>query len=76
MVLLVPFNELFNQVLAQWPLIVNFRDKFGVSWQIVPPVLGEMLNDEDDEKSQRVMQAMLQMEKLDIKPLKQAYEQQ
>jgi predicted 3-demethylubiquinone-9 3-methyltransferase (glyoxalase superfamily) len=47
-----------------------------VSWQIVPPVLGEMLNDEDDEKSQRVMQAMLQMEKLDIKPLKQTYEQQ
>jgi predicted 3-demethylubiquinone-9 3-methyltransferase (glyoxalase superfamily) len=52
------------------------KDKFGVSWQIVPPVLGEMLNDEDDEKSQRVMQAMLQMEKLDIKTLKQAYEQQ
>jgi predicted 3-demethylubiquinone-9 3-methyltransferase (glyoxalase superfamily) len=52
------------------------KDKFGVSWQIVPPVLGEMLNDEDDEKSQRVMQAMLPMEKLDIKPLKQAYEQQ
>jgi predicted 3-demethylubiquinone-9 3-methyltransferase (glyoxalase superfamily) len=38
------------------------KDKFGVSWQIVPPVLGEMLNDEDDEKSQRVMQAMLAME--------------
>jgi hypothetical protein len=36
------------------------KDKFGVSWQIFPPVLGEMLNDEDDEKSQRVMQAMLQ----------------
>ncbi len=52
------------------------KDKFGVSWQIVLPVLGEMLNDEDDEKSQRVMQAMLQMEKLDIKTLKQAYEQQ
>jgi predicted 3-demethylubiquinone-9 3-methyltransferase (glyoxalase superfamily) len=52
------------------------KDKFGVSWQIVPPVLGEMLNDEDDEKSQRVMQAMLQMEKLDIKILKQAYERQ
>jgi predicted 3-demethylubiquinone-9 3-methyltransferase (glyoxalase superfamily) len=52
------------------------KDKFGVSWQIVPPVLGEMLNDEDDEKSQRVMQAMLQMGKLDIKALKQAYEQQ
>jgi predicted 3-demethylubiquinone-9 3-methyltransferase (glyoxalase superfamily) len=52
------------------------KDKFGVSWQIVPPVLGEMLNDEDDEKSRRVMQAMLQMEKLDIKALKQAYERQ
>ena len=51
------------------------KDKFGVSWQIVPPVLGEMLNDEDDKKSQRVMQAMLQMGKLDIKALKQAYEQ-
>ena len=52
------------------------KDKFGVSWQIVPPVLGEMLNDEDDKKSQRVMQAMLQMGKLDIKALKQAYDQQ
>jgi predicted 3-demethylubiquinone-9 3-methyltransferase (glyoxalase superfamily) len=52
------------------------KDKFGVSWQIVPPVLGEMLNDEDDKKSQRVMQAMLKMGKLDIKALKQAYDQQ
>jgi predicted 3-demethylubiquinone-9 3-methyltransferase (glyoxalase superfamily) len=51
------------------------KDKFGVSWQIVPPVLGEMLNDEDDKKSRRVMQAMLQMGKLDIKTLKQAYDQ-
>ena len=51
------------------------KDKFGVSWQIIPPILGELLNDEDDEKSQRVMQAMLQMDKLDIKRLKQAYEQ-
>jgi predicted 3-demethylubiquinone-9 3-methyltransferase (glyoxalase superfamily) len=49
------------------------KDKFGVSWQIVPPVLGDLLNDEDDEKSQRVMQAMLQMDKLDIKKLKRAY---
>ena len=48
------------------------KDRFGVSWQIVPPILGELLNDEDDEKSQRVMQAMLQMVKLDIKQLKQA----
>jgi len=52
------------------------RDKYGVSWQIVPPVLGEMLNDKDAEKSKRVMEAMLQMDKIDIKTLKQAYEQQ
>jgi uncharacterized MAPEG superfamily protein len=44
----------------------------GVSWQIVPPILGELLNDKDDEKSNRVMQAMLKMTKLDIKKLKQA----
>jgi len=49
------------------------KDKFGVSWQIVPPILGDLLNDEDDEKSQRVTQAMLQMEKLDIAKLKQAH---
>ena len=52
------------------------KDKFGVSWQIVPPILGEMLNDEDHKKSHRVMQAMLQMAKIDIKTLRQAYEQQ
>jgi predicted 3-demethylubiquinone-9 3-methyltransferase (glyoxalase superfamily) len=49
------------------------KDRFGVSWQVVPPILGEMLNDEDKEKSKRVMQAMLQMNKLDIKTLKVAY---
>src|SRR5262245_55001615 len=49
------------------------RDKFGVSWQIVPAILGELLGDEDEEKSQRVMQAMLKMNKLDIKKLKQAW---
>ena len=48
------------------------KDRFGVSWQIVPPILGELLNDEDDEKSNRVMQAMLKMTKFDIKKLKQA----
>jgi predicted 3-demethylubiquinone-9 3-methyltransferase (glyoxalase superfamily) len=52
------------------------KDRFGVSWQIVPRVLGEMLSDEDPEKSQRVMNAMLQMGKLDIATLKQAYEKQ
>ena len=50
------------------------KDKFGVSWQIVPPILGELLNDEDDEKSNRVMQVMMKMSKLDIKGLKKAYE--
>ena len=50
-------------------------DKFGVSWQIVPTILGEMLQDKDAEKAKRVMQAMLKMVKLDIKVLKQAYEQ-
>jgi predicted 3-demethylubiquinone-9 3-methyltransferase (glyoxalase superfamily) len=48
------------------------KDRFGVSWQIVPAILGELLNDEDDEKSNRVMQAMFKMTKLDIKKLKQA----
>jgi predicted 3-demethylubiquinone-9 3-methyltransferase (glyoxalase superfamily) len=47
-----------------------------VSWQIVPRVLGEMLSDEDPERSQRVMNAMFQMSKLDIAALKQAYEKQ
>ncbi len=51
------------------------KDKFGVSWQIVPTVLGDMLRDKDTEKSRRVMEAMLKMAKLDIKTLKQAYEQ-
>lgn len=51
------------------------KDKFGVSWQIVPTVLGELLQAEDPKKSQRVMQAMLQMKKLDIQGLRQAYEQ-
>src|SRR2546426_1659601 len=51
------------------------KDKYGLSWQIVPSALGEMLRDEDAEKSKRVMKAMLQMDKIDIKTLKQAYEQ-
>jgi predicted 3-demethylubiquinone-9 3-methyltransferase (glyoxalase superfamily) len=51
------------------------QDKYGVSWQIVPTVLGELLQDKDAGKTERVMKAMLQMTKLDIKTLKQAYEQ-
>jgi predicted 3-demethylubiquinone-9 3-methyltransferase (glyoxalase superfamily) len=46
-----------------------------VSWQIVPTALGKMLQDKNTEKSERVMKALLQMKKLDIKTLKQAYEQ-
>jgi predicted 3-demethylubiquinone-9 3-methyltransferase (glyoxalase superfamily) len=49
------------------------KDKFGVSWQIVPRVLIEMINDPDMEKSQRVMQAILQMKKIDIEKLRRAY---
>jgi predicted 3-demethylubiquinone-9 3-methyltransferase (glyoxalase superfamily) len=52
------------------------KDKYGVSWQIVPTVLGEMLQDKDPKKSEKVMEALLQMGKIDIKTLKQAYEQQ
>ena len=51
------------------------KDKFGLSWQIVPSVLGRMLHDKDARKSGRVMKAMLQMKKLDIARLKQAYDQ-
>jgi predicted 3-demethylubiquinone-9 3-methyltransferase (glyoxalase superfamily) len=51
------------------------KDRYGVSWQIVPTALGEMLSDPDPEKSKRVTQAMLQMKKLDINALRQAYEQ-
>ncbi len=50
------------------------KDKYGVSWQIVPAVLGEMLSDPNPERSQRVMKAMLQMKKLDINALVRAYE--
>jgi predicted 3-demethylubiquinone-9 3-methyltransferase (glyoxalase superfamily) len=50
------------------------KDKYGVSWQIVPTVLDEMMRDKDAKKSERVMNALLKMEKLDIKTLQQAYE--
>src|SRR5437016_13996845 len=51
------------------------KDRYGVSWQVVPSALGEMLQDKDPEKSKRVIKAMLQMDKIDIKTLRQAYEQ-
>ena len=49
------------------------KDKYGLSWQIIPKALGEMLGDKNPQKSQRVMQAMLQMNKIDIQRLKEAY---
>jgi predicted 3-demethylubiquinone-9 3-methyltransferase (glyoxalase superfamily) len=58
-----------NEVQCGW-----LKDKYGLSWQIVPTVLGELLSDKDAAKSQRVMQAMLEMVKLDIKALRSAYE--
>jgi len=50
------------------------KDKFGLSWQIVPRALPEMLGDPDPEKSKRVMEAMLKIKKIDIKVLQEAYE--
>ena len=51
------------------------KDKFGLSWQIIPSVLGKLMNDPDPQKSQTVVQAMLKMDKIDIKGLQRAYEQ-
>lgn len=51
------------------------KDKYGVSWQIVPTVLGELMQDKDPIKSERVMKALLQMKNLDIEGLRRAYEQ-
>lgn len=50
------------------------KDKFGLSWQIVPTALGEMMSDKDPAKAQRVMQAMLQMKKIDVAGLRRAYD--
>jgi predicted 3-demethylubiquinone-9 3-methyltransferase (glyoxalase superfamily) len=49
------------------------KDKYGLSWQIVPSVLGKLLQDNDPAKAGRVMKAMMQMDKIDIKKLQQAY---
>jgi predicted 3-demethylubiquinone-9 3-methyltransferase (glyoxalase superfamily) len=49
------------------------KDKYGLSWQVVPEILGDLLRDKDAAKSGRVMQALVQMVKLDIKKLKGAY---
>ena len=49
------------------------KDKFGLSWQVNPRVLGEMLADKDKAKATRVMKAMMEMDKMDIADLKKAY---
>lgn len=50
------------------------KDKYGLTWQVVPTLLGELSNDPDPNKSERVMQAMMQMDKLEIQKLIEAYE--
>jgi hypothetical protein len=67
-------------LLAAAPLLRNRRSGvgaslrlLGLSWQITPSVLGEMLQDRDDEKARRVMEAMFKMDKIDIRRLQQAY---
>jgi predicted 3-demethylubiquinone-9 3-methyltransferase (glyoxalase superfamily) len=52
------------------------KDRYGLSWQVVPVALGEMLSDPDPARSQRVMAAMLQMSKIDLAELRRAYEPQ
>jgi predicted 3-demethylubiquinone-9 3-methyltransferase (glyoxalase superfamily) len=49
------------------------KDRYGVSWQIIPTVMNDMISDSDPDKSQRAMQAMLQMKKIDIAALERAY---
>jgi predicted 3-demethylubiquinone-9 3-methyltransferase (glyoxalase superfamily) len=51
------------------------KDPYGLSWQIIPNILGEMLKDKDPERSGRVMKALIEMDKLEISKLKQAYDQ-
>jgi len=50
------------------------KDKYSLSWHIVPTILGKLMNDSDPAKSKRVLQAMLQMNEIDIEGLKQAYD--
>jgi predicted 3-demethylubiquinone-9 3-methyltransferase (glyoxalase superfamily) len=52
------------------------KDKFGLSWQIVPTILAKLMGDKDREKAKRVMQAMLKMKKIEIEGLKRAYAQE
>jgi|ERR1700722_10000760 len=68
-------DELWNKLSAggQESQCGWLKDKYGLSWQIIPTVLGRMLGDENPEKAKKVMQAMLQMAKIDIDQLRKAY---
>jgi len=70
-------DELWDKLLAgggQKSRCGWLQDKFGLSWQIIPTALGKLMSDPDPEKSKRVMQAMLTMDKIDIAKLQAAYE--
>jgi predicted 3-demethylubiquinone-9 3-methyltransferase (glyoxalase superfamily) len=70
-------DELWEKLLAgggEESMCGWLKDKYGLWWQIIPSALGEMLGDPDPVKSQRTMQAMLQMRKIDVEGLRQAYE--
>ena len=64
------FSQGGQEVQCGW-----LKDKYGLSWQVVPTVLGKMMQDRDSKKTSRVMRAIFKMKKLNMKILKQAYEQ-
>jgi predicted 3-demethylubiquinone-9 3-methyltransferase (glyoxalase superfamily) len=68
-------NDLWNKLSAggKTERCGWLTDRFGLSWQIIPTILGELLHDKDPEKSKRVMQALLQMDKIDIAALQRAH---
>jgi len=69
-------DELWEKLLAGGETMQCgwLKDKFGMSWQIIPKALGELLGDKDPQKSQRVMKAMMKMIKIDVAELKRAHE--
>jgi predicted 3-demethylubiquinone-9 3-methyltransferase (glyoxalase superfamily) len=72
-------DDLWNKLIAgggQESMCGWLKDKFGLSWQVIPKVLGKLMGDPDREKGNRVMQAMLQMKKIDIAGLQKAYDGQ
>ncbi|MBI5964372.1 MAG: VOC family protein [Chloroflexi bacterium] len=70
-------DELWNKLIAdggEESMCGWLKDKYGLSWQIIPKELGELMGDPDPEKSQRVMQSMLKMQKIIVADLKKAYD--